>query len=317
MPVARQREVDAAEALAPRAGLRHDHAAALERRRRRRACGRGSATSTPGTCGQAAAPVLVGRVAVRAPAASLSRARCARAARPRRSARPARSRATSALAASTGDRKRRPAELAASSSCGTAGVHTPTMPTRSGPDVFTTEAAKAGGPSAARTMLAASHGNEASCARSLASLGAVGELVVADRHRVVAHAAHRRHHRLGARAVAALVQRLERAALDGVAVVEQQRGSTARARGVDQRRDLHQPARRRPVGEVVVGGERAVQVGGVEDGEARLLGAGRRTARRENARASAWRRRVGRMGIADAITAAPRPARNRLWSGEC
>ena len=79
-----------------------------------------------------------------------------------------RRRSTSARAASTGDRKRRPAMFAESSRNGTAGVHRPTTPTRTPPTGRTSEGAKAGLPSASRTMFAASQGNAASL-RALAS----------------------------------------------------------------------------------------------------------------------------------------------------
>ncbi len=78
-----------------------------------------------------------------------------------------RSRFTSAFPVSSGERKRRPAQFAESSSAGTAGVVSPTTPTRTPARAFTIEAPKARLPSGARTTLAASQGKPASaCARA-------------------------------------------------------------------------------------------------------------------------------------------------------
>ncbi len=111
-------------------------------------------------------------------------------------------------------------------------------------------------------------------ARALERAGAEAELVVPDRHRVVAHAAHHRGHRIGAGGAVAVIDRGQRRALDRVAPVEQQHRGALGAHRAHQARDLLQAAARRAVGEVVPRGQRAVDVGGVEDGDPRALGAG-------------------------------------------
>jgi hypothetical protein len=91
------------------------------------------------------------------------------------------------------------------------------------------------------------------------------------------------------------LDRLERGALDAVAGVEQQHRLALGAHALDQGRDAREAARRRPIGQVVVGRDRAVQVGGVEDREADFLGAPRgRGDRQQRGEEREQRERAGR-----------------------
>ena len=114
------------------------------------------------------------------------RGRCGSGRRRRRSFSFPRRSGTRRFAVSTGSSHVRPGRFAAGSQPGMFGVVRPRTPTRTPPISLTTYSGNAALPSAAFRVFAESHGKEESFCALAQDVEAEVELVVADRHRVVA-----------------------------------------------------------------------------------------------------------------------------------